>query len=122
MAKFCSKCGFEMNDGESVCLSCGHKEKSVSSSENEKESAPVVGMWSYVGYTLLFSLGLIGLIFCIVYACNHHNQNIKNYARANLVVLGILTLVSIILMALVLPLYIELIEELLSGMEQGGIY
>lgn len=41
-----------------------------------------IGMWGYFGYELLFSIPLIGWIFCICFAFMAHNRNLRNFARS----------------------------------------
>ena len=38
--------------------------------------------WGYFGYSLLFSIPLIGLILLIVFSLNNENINRRNYARS----------------------------------------
>lgn len=47
-----------------------------------EEYRPITPL-GYIGYQLLFSIPIIGLIFLIVYACGGtRNINVKNYARS----------------------------------------
>lgn len=42
-----------------------------------------LGAWAYFGYSLLFAIPLIGLIFAIVFACGGtENINLRNFARS----------------------------------------
>lgn len=42
-----------------------------------------LGAWAYFGYSLLFGIPVIGLIFAIVFACGGAaNINLRNYARS----------------------------------------
>lgn len=59
--------------------------------------------WAYWGYTLLFSVPIVGFIFLIVFSCKNSNINRRNYARSywcNLIILGI-ALVIFLLIALI---------------------
>lgn len=38
--------------------------------------------WAFWGYSILFSLGLIGFICAIVFACSDKNIARRNYARS----------------------------------------
>lgn len=38
--------------------------------------------WAYVGYTLLFSIPIVGFIFLIVFSCSGANVNRRSYARS----------------------------------------
>ena len=46
--------------------------------ENMKPLSP----WAYIGYNILFSLPVIGLIFLIIFSLNDKNINRRNYARS----------------------------------------
>ena len=46
-----------------------------------------IGAWGYFGYTLLFSLPVIGLIFLIVFSFSDANINRRNYARSYFIAL-----------------------------------
>lgn len=41
-----------------------------------------LGAWAYVGYSLLFSLPVVGLICLIVFSLSDSNLNRRNYARS----------------------------------------
>lgn len=58
--------------------------------------------WAYWGYTLLFSVPIVGFIFLIIFSCKDSNLNRRNYARSywcNLIIVGI-ALVALILIAI----------------------
>lgn len=40
-----------------------------------------MGPWKYFGLTILYSLPIIGLIFCIIHAVSRSNINRRSYAR-----------------------------------------
>ena len=48
----------------------------------------LVSIGAYVGYTLLFAIPIVGLIVCIILAANCNNRSLKNYAIANLIIIG----------------------------------
>ena len=54
--------------------------------------------WAYVGYSILFCLPVIGIIFLIVFCFNNDNINRKNYARSYLCWLLIIAILSAILL------------------------
>ena len=62
MNKFCVNCGAELNEGQDVCLKCGHKvnnEKVVNKGSKSKIAAGLLGIFLgafgvhnfYLGYT-----------------------------------------------------------------------
>ena len=64
----------------------------------------LVSIGAYIGYTILFSLPLIGLIFAIVFAINHENQSLKNFARAHLILIIASGILSILLTIFVIAI------------------
>lgn len=106
MAKYCANCGNEMNLDTDVCSVCGY----VSSDKKKCEVDTVVGPWTYVGYIFLYSLGIVGLILCIVFSINHSNKNIKNLSKAYLLIAGIVIVIAVVLIILVLIGVISQIE------------
>ena len=49
--------------------------------EGPVEFQPLTG-WDYVGYTLLFSIPLAGLIFLMVFSFSDKNINRRSFARS----------------------------------------
>lgn len=61
-----------------------------------------IGAWSYFGYSILFSLPIIGFIALIICACNGSNINRRSFARSyfcKLLIALILLVVVIIIMS-----------------------
>ena len=55
--------------------------------------------WAYFGYSILFSIPLIGFILLIVFACGGgENVNLRSYARSYFCWLAILLIIVIILL------------------------
>lgn len=55
-----------------------------------------ISMWGYFGYTLLFSIPVVGWIFIVIFALTAGNVNLRNFARSQFCVLIIwLVLISI---------------------------
>lgn len=57
--------------------------------------------WAYFGYTLLFSIPLIGLIVLIVLSFNDTNINRRNFARSFFVSVLLAVIVVLILSSLI---------------------
>lgn len=56
-----------------------------------------ISMWGYFGYSILFSIPVIGWIFVIVFAISASNYNLRNFARSQfclLIIWLVLLLVS----------------------------
>ena len=67
--------------------------------ENIPEEYRTVSLWKYVGIMALSCIPCVGLICLIVFACGAvKNKNIINFARANLVIIGIVVLLYVLLM------------------------
>jgi len=60
-----------------------------------------LGMWAYLGYSLLFAIPLVGFILLLVFSFGGtRNINLRNYARSFfcwLIVLAILLIIVLIL-------------------------
>ena len=41
-----------------------------------------LGAWAYFGYSLLFSIPIVGFILLIVFSCSSANINRRNFARS----------------------------------------
>lgn len=74
-----------------------------------------MGAWGYVGYSLLFSLGLIGFICAMVFAFNNEYIARRNYARGVLIVHIIACVVCIILILAFGGVLLALISQLPQG-------
>lgn len=57
----------------------------------------VVSVGQYLGNMLLFSIPFVGIIILIVKAINNNNQNLRNYARAQLLLMAIMVGVGFII-------------------------
>ena len=55
-----------------------------------------ISAWGYIGYQILFSLPILGLILMIVFACSNENINRRNYARANLILIVISAIFTVV--------------------------
>lgn len=64
-----------------------------------------LGAWAYFGYSLLFTIPLIGLIFAIVFACGGaENINLRNFARSYFCAMLVAFILVIILAVIILVL------------------
>ena len=101
MSNLCSSCGCELKDGDGFCASCGAKaevpretvavevETPKVVENNEQEGKEPASLGAFFGLIVLFSIPIIGWIACIILAFAPKNKNIKNYARAKLIWIGI---------------------------------
>ena len=68
---------------------------------NLPEEYKPVSLWQFVGLLVLSAIPCVGLITTIVFACGAiKNKNIINFARAQLVLIGIVLAIYILLMIL----------------------
>ena len=107
---FCPNCGKEVQNGVPFCPNCGNKlavePKPEPKSEVKPEEKPVppvqqvviqqapitkdtlpsqfrpLSAWAYFGYSLLFSIPIVGFIFLIVFSFNGSNINRRSFARS----------------------------------------
>ena len=56
-----------------------------------------MGAWEYFGYSLLYSIPIVGLILAFVFAFNNDNIHRKNHALAFLFTLAIVIVLSVCL-------------------------
>lgn len=104
----CKNCGNEVQDGINVCPMCGAPviQEANSYANNQNVYQPPVAHapyapapqapaytnaipenyrplspWAYLGYSLLFSIPLVGFILLIVFSVSDANINRRNYAR-----------------------------------------
>ena len=120
MARFCTGCGSELREGVAFCTECGAKaEQHVSQQPAAPQTVPqrvsqptvqpapqytlqpaaedpnkVVGTGAFFGMMLLFSIPVIGWIACVIMAFAPKNENIRHFARANLIWLIIALLIA----------------------------
>lgn len=52
--------------------------------------------WAYFGYTILFSIPVVGFILTIVFALDNSNINRRNFARSYFCVLAIVLIIFLI--------------------------
>ena len=69
-----------------------------------------VSAWGYVGYTLLYAIPVIGLIFLIVFAISGGNVNRRNYARSYFCFL-VLFLIVLLALAAFAFFHLDAIKE-----------
>jgi len=95
-----------MDELDTVCSNCGTpvSTAAVVQAESAKKSAravsvsgdpgdPVIGSWRFVGSLILLGLPVFGLIVAIVWAAGGvSNRNLRNLARAQLLLLLIWTI------------------------------
>lgn len=74
---------------------------SVLSSDDLPQSLRPLSVLDYVGYLILFQLPIIGFIMIIFYSIKAKNKNLKNFARA-LLLLGVIVVVLYIIVLLLL--------------------
>ncbi len=70
-----------------------------------------IGMWGYFGYSLLFSIPLIGLIMQLIYAFGGtSNINLRNFARAQFCVVILWVVVILIFLMPVISSFLSYIR------------
>ncbi len=101
---YCKICGATMDEVDTVCSNCGTPVSSAASSQSDStaqaarsavsigSTEPVVGSLAFVGSILLLGIPVVGLIVAIIWAAGAvSNRNLRNLARANLLLLLIWT-------------------------------
>ena len=59
-----------------------------------------IGAWGYFGYSILFSIPLVGLICLIVFACSESNINRRSFARSYFCAFIIIAIVFVLIFVL----------------------
>lgn len=67
---------------------------------NLPENYKPISAWGYIGYEILFSLPIVGLIMLLVYSFSDGNVNIKNFARSYLIIMLIGLILGVILIVI----------------------
>ncbi|MBQ4068675.1 MAG: zinc-ribbon domain-containing protein [Lachnospiraceae bacterium] len=129
----CSHCGQELQPDSVVCNNCGasvgyngqqqqntpYQAQHYQGTQNQRqqyynhnqmvnipESHKPIGAWGYIGYNLLFSIPLVGIIMLFVFSFGGTgNINLRNYSRSFLLVI----LIAVILWLLFAVLLFGLI-------------
>lgn len=97
---YCKSCGSTLGDYDQVCTTCGASVPDASQPAERAEThpathdsytpdtSPVVGSWGFVGAILLLNLPVVGFVLSIVWAAGAvSNKNLRNLARAYLLLL-----------------------------------
>ena len=71
----------------------------VLTQEQLPEKYRPLSAWAYFGYSILFSIPLVGFIFLIVFSFSDANINRRNYARSYFIIL-LLAVILVIILAL----------------------
>lgn len=112
---YCKICGSTVGDYDNVCTNCGSplsKENTAQPNSAAKPQSayssasgaisPVVGSWGFVGSILLLGIPVVGFIVALVWAFGGvSNQNLRNLARANLLLLLIWTVILLSILLLI---------------------
>ncbi|MBQ9413686.1 MAG: zinc ribbon domain-containing protein [Clostridia bacterium] len=119
---FCPTCGKTLAEGTQSCPYCGASLQSPGApaappytytpptrpypaTMKETDLPPQyrpLGMWAYFGYSLLFSIPIVGFILLIVFSCSRANINRRNFARSYWCWLIIAAIIAVIVLIVVL--------------------
>lgn len=55
-----------------------------------------LGAWAYFGYSLLFSLPVVGFILLLVFSFNDDNINRRNFARSHFCMMLVIAVVAVL--------------------------
>lgn len=138
--KFCTNCGFKLEDHYQVCPNCGCSAAEPARAAEPQPTpqpapqpvytppvaaAPVteanlpeqyrpLSPWAYFGLNLLFAIPIVGLIFLIVFSFKKTNINRRNYARSFFCALLVAVIAFVIFLVIMLALgkSIDFIDQL----------
>lgn len=75
------------------------EETKVQNSFSIPEEYKPLSVGQFLGYTLLMSIPCVGLILVIIFACGGvKNKNVINWARAQLIIMGIAVIIYILIL------------------------
>ena len=69
----------------------------ATNNSNSSSNDNIVSVKKYLGHLFLFVIPVVGFILLIVKAVDNKDKNITNYARAQLLFAGILTVILVII-------------------------
>ncbi|MBQ8133298.1 MAG: zinc-ribbon domain-containing protein [Clostridia bacterium] len=80
------------------------------------EDTTPITPWGYIGYMILFSIPLVGLIMLFVYGFGSNtNVNLKNFSRAYLILMLIAVIIWVVMIILTAALGIGAAHQLSSS-------
>lgn len=107
---YCKGCGSTVDTYDQSCPTCGTPvsasqatiipagSTSTTHASSPVETNPVIGSWGYVGALLLLGFPVVGFIVSIVWAAGAvSNDNLRNLARAYLLILLLIFVLLFIL-------------------------
>jgi len=75
------------------------EETKVQNNFSIPEEYKPLSVGQFLGYTLLMSIPCVGLILVIIFACGGvKNKNVINWARAQLIIMGIAVIIYILIL------------------------
>ncbi len=66
-----------------------------------------ISAWGYIGYSLLWSIPVVGWIVWLCHALGASNRNVKNYARSYFCAFLLAIIASVVMVALVFILGLD---------------
>lgn len=83
----CSVCGAPVKEGMAFCGSCGanlriSKCETAGAVPTIPKNCVPMSPWAYIGWSLVYSIPLVGFIFLIVNSFRKDNLNRRNYTRS----------------------------------------
>lgn len=68
--------------------------------EEIRESHKPISPWGYIGYEILYAIPVVGLVLAIIFAITSKNKNVKNFAKAQLIMVVIAVVLVLIMFGL----------------------
>ena len=99
--KFCTYCGAEINKDKVIIKKEANNNASFITYLPQYKP---ISAWGYIGYSLLFSIPLVGFILIIIFSVTDDNINRRNFARSYLCML-LLVIILIILFAVLIAAF-----------------
>ena len=114
----CRECGADVPDEIRFCPVCG---KAVGEPPPYGSPYAVMGTGSYIGLMILFRIPVIGFIACLIVSFAARNRNMRNFARAELV-LAIIIMLILVAVFFIIRWFWAIIVENIENYFRNAIY
>ena len=73
-----------------------------------------IGAWGYFGYTILFSIPVIGFICLIIFALSSSNINRRSFARSYFCAFLIIAILTVVVFAVAGSIIMQYIDQIME--------
>ena len=116
---YCKNCGKEIDDNAYVCIHCGALVNENKATKNGK-----LNIFALVGFILSFFFSVPGLVLSIIgyqKADTDYDGNMKNYAKAGIIISIVAFAISVILSIVYVVQLSAIFTALLNGLMNSTV-